>query len=244
MIILAKGRIFTYAFLPNHQRFYRGFEGRIYTYALLPTQKQQNCQKFRRYALYSISKTKTQDFWEMASITPQIKTNKKSDIFTHRPTPFYQNTADLEKTPPDMSYLYHPTTPSSAENEELVLSSRTQNYATIPGGRNYFSHCSSGPPVQTHLHTANQRPRLSISYTHLHTVNQRPHLSISYFNPLSTSPAGSPARVFIRNHLILTSHCKLAASDGLMNYVYCIPMPNSFALAIHRQGCTHPYIYV
>ena len=25
------------------------------------------------------------------------------------------------------------------------------------GMRNYFSHCSSGPPVRTHLHTANQR---------------------------------------------------------------------------------------
>ena len=43
----------------------------------------------------------------------------------------------LEKTPPDMSYLYDSTTPSSAENEELVLSSRTQTYATIPGGTHF-----------------------------------------------------------------------------------------------------------
>ena len=27
--------------------------------------------------------------------------------------------------------------PSSAENEELVISSRTQNYATIPGGAHF-----------------------------------------------------------------------------------------------------------
>ena len=27
--------------------------------------------------------------------------------------------------------------PSSAENEELILSSRTQNYATIPGGAHF-----------------------------------------------------------------------------------------------------------
>ena len=44
---------------------------------------------------------------------------------------------NLEKTPPDMSYLYDSTTPSSAENEELVLSSRMQTYATIPGGTHY-----------------------------------------------------------------------------------------------------------
>ena len=43
----------------------------------------------------------------------------------------------LEKTPPDMSYLYHPTMPSSAENEELVLSSRMLNYAMIPGGAHF-----------------------------------------------------------------------------------------------------------
>ena len=50
---------------------------------------------------------------------------------------------------------------------EFVLGVRNcrgkKNFAPRP--RNYFSHCSSGPPVQTHLHTANQRPRLSISYS-------------------------------------------------------------------------------
>ena len=57
----------------------------------------------------------------------------------------------LEKTPPDMWYLYHPTTPSSAENEELILSSRTQNYATIPGGA-HFREDTAIPSKMNSLH--------------------------------------------------------------------------------------------
>ena len=44
-----------------------------------------------------------------------------------------------------MSYLYDSTTPSSFENEELVLSSRTQNYATIPGDPAHYREDTAIP---------------------------------------------------------------------------------------------------
>ena len=40
--------------------------------------------------------------------------------------------------------------------------------------RNYFSHCSSGPPVRTHLHTANHSPEpLGLHVMNIHDLRLR-----------------------------------------------------------------------
>ena len=49
-----------------------------------------------------------------------------------------------------------------------------------PRTLNYLSHCSSGPPVRTHLHTANQRPRVLICIQPIHR---------GWFNPRYKLPS-------------------------------------------------------
>ena len=69
--------------------------------------------------------------------------------------------------------------------------------------------------------------------THLHTANQRPHLSISYFNPLSTSPAGS----------LKMTLCWITFDTATRNQGGDLPVGTYFFWIVRAKMCRSCLIY-